>query len=58
MAKSDTHLTPEERYYIKERPEAGDSRLEIARSIGRSRSAVSHETTHRGLAKRLRFWRN
>ena len=43
MAKSYTHLTPKERYYIKTRLRAGDSRSEIARSIGRSTSTVSRE---------------
>ena len=43
MAKSYTHLAPEERYYIKERLKAGDSRSEIARSLGRSPSTVSRE---------------
>jgi len=43
MAKSYTHLTPEERYYIKKRLKAGDSRSEIARSMGRSPSTVSRE---------------
>ena len=32
MAKSDTHLTPKGRYYIKMRWGPGDSRSEIARS--------------------------
>ena len=43
MAKSYTHLTPKERYYIKTRLRAGDSHSEIARSIGRSPSTVSRE---------------
>ena len=43
MAKRYTHLTPEERYYIKARLEAGDSRAEVARSLGRSASTVSRE---------------
>jgi len=43
MAKSYAHLTPKERYYIRKRLKAGDSRSEIARSIGRSPSTVSRE---------------
>ena len=43
MAKRYTHPAPDERYYIKARPEAGDSRAEIARSLGRSASTVSRE---------------
>ena len=43
MAKGYTHLTPEERYYIRARLKAGDSRSEVARSLGRSRSTVSRE---------------
>ena len=43
MAKRYTHLAQDERYYIKARLEAGDSRAEIARSLGRSASTVSRE---------------
>ena len=43
MAKRYTHLTPEERYYIKARLEAGDSGAEVARWFGRSPSTVSRE---------------
>ena len=43
MAKGYTHPTPEERYYIRARLKAGDSRSEVARSLGRSRSTVSRE---------------
>ena len=43
MAKRYTHPAPEERYYIKARLKAGDSRAEIARSLGRSPSTVSRE---------------
>jgi len=43
MARSYTHLTPEERYYIRKRLKAGDSLSEIARLIGRSPSTVSRE---------------
>ena len=41
MARGYTHLTLEERYDIKARLKAGDTRSEIARSLGRSRSTVS-----------------
>ena len=43
MAKRYTHLAPEERYYIKARLKAGDSRAEVARSLGRSASTVSRD---------------
>jgi len=43
MARSYTHLTAEERYYIRKRLKAGDSLSEIARLIGRSPSTVSRE---------------
>ena len=43
MAKRYTHPAQDERYYIKARPEAGDSQAEIARSLGRSASTVSRE---------------
>ena len=66
MAKRYTHPAPEERYYIKARAEAGDSRAEIARSLGRSASTVSMElkrnTGLRGhrpqQAQRLRDYRH
>ena len=43
MAEGYTHPTPEERYYIRARLKAGDSRSEVARSLGRSPSTVSRE---------------
>ena len=43
MAKSYTHLTPDERYYIKTRLNEGESLSEIARSLGRAPSTVSRE---------------
>ena len=46
MAKSYTHLTPDERYYSKTRLNEGESLSEIARSLGRAPSTVSHETIY------------
>ncbi len=43
MARSHTHLTPEERHYIRKRLTAGDSLSGTARLMGRSPSAVSRE---------------
>ncbi|MCY4040400.1 MAG: helix-turn-helix domain-containing protein [Gammaproteobacteria bacterium] len=48
MAKSYTHLTAKERYYIKTRLKAEDSRSEIARSIRWSPSTVSRELRRAG----------
>ena len=43
MAKSHTHLTPEERYHIRGRVNAGDARSETARSLGQPALTVTRE---------------